>query len=35
MQPYFARGKMTEGLVLGIARVGEELQLHFATAALV
>jgi uncharacterized membrane protein len=35
MQPYFARGKMTEGLVLGIARVGKELQLHFATAALV
>lgn len=30
MKPYFAKGEMTEGLVLGIARVGEQLRLHFA-----
>jgi uncharacterized membrane protein len=29
IQPYFAKGDMTEGLVLGIARVGEQLRLHF------
>lgn len=29
MKPYFASGDMTEGLVLGIARVGEQLRLHF------
>lgn len=30
MTPYFAKGDMTEGLVVGIARVGEQLRLHFA-----
>lgn len=30
MQPYFAKGEMTEGLLLGITRVGEQLQQHFA-----
>ncbi len=29
MQPFFARGEMTEGLLHGIARVGEQLRLHF------
>jgi len=29
MQPFFARGDMTEGLLLGIGRVGEQLRLHF------
>jgi uncharacterized membrane protein len=29
MQQYFTSGNMTEGLVLGIARVGEQLRLHF------
>lgn len=29
MQPYFANGHVTEGLVLGIARVGEQLRAHF------
>lgn len=29
MQQYFTSGDMTEGLVLGIARVGEQLRLHF------
>lgn len=29
MKPYFAKGEMTEGLLLGIARVGEQLRLHF------
>lgn len=33
MQPYFAKGDMTEGLVLGIARVGEQLRLHFPSRA--
>jgi uncharacterized membrane protein len=32
MQPYFASGRMTEGLVFGIARVGEQLRLHFPSA---
>jgi uncharacterized membrane protein len=31
MSPYFAKGDFTEGLVLGIARVGEQLRLHFGT----
>lgn len=30
MQPYFAAGRVTDGLVLGITRVGEQLRLHFA-----
>lgn len=30
MQPYFARGEMTEGLVHGIGRVGEQFREHFA-----
>jgi uncharacterized membrane protein len=29
MQPFFARGDMTEGLAMGIARVGEQLRHHF------
>lgn len=29
MQPYFAKGQMTDGLELGISRVGEQLRLHF------
>ena len=29
MTPFFAGGDMTEGLLLGIARVGEQLRLHF------
>ncbi|HET9095232.1 MAG TPA: TPM domain-containing protein [Candidatus Baltobacteraceae bacterium] len=29
IQPYFAKGELTEGLLLGIARVGEQLRLHF------
>lgn len=29
MKPYFAKGEMTEGLVFGISRVGEQLRLHF------
>lgn len=29
MKPYFASGDMTEGLVYGIGRVGEQLRLHF------
>lgn len=31
MQPYFKTGEITEALVLGIARVGEQLRLHFPT----
>lgn len=30
MQPYFAKGEMTEGLMLGIARVGEQFRSHFS-----
>lgn len=33
MQPYFAKGEMTEGLVLGIARVGEQFRAHFTLHA--
>lgn len=29
MKPYFVSGDMTEGLLLGIERVGEQLHLHF------
>jgi uncharacterized membrane protein len=29
MQPYFAKGDVTEGLILGIERIGEQLRLHF------
>ena len=30
MTPYFAGGDLTEGLLLGIARVGEQFRLHFS-----
>ncbi len=30
MTPYFRSGKMTEGLIFGIGRVGEKLREHFA-----
>lgn len=32
MTPQFATGNVTEGLLLGIARVGEQLRLHFLDA---
>jgi uncharacterized membrane protein len=33
MTPFFARGDMTEGLLRGIERVGEQLRLHFPAHA--
>jgi uncharacterized membrane protein len=29
MAPYFAQGRATDGLLLGIARVGEQMRAHF------
>jgi uncharacterized membrane protein len=34
MQPYFARGEMTQGLVHAIERVGEKLREHFSAQVL-
>jgi len=34
MQPYFARGEMTQGLVHGIERVGAKLREHFSAQVL-